>query len=730
MFGRWGRFVVRRPWWVIGGWVLGALLIILLLPRLSDITSADQGSFLPDTYESEQAIALARSAYQQQATSTAIVVVKRTDGAPLTADDQDLAGRLATAIADRHIAGTGTPVTGKQLLAGNRSVQLITIPITAPANDDKGQMDAVRATRQVIGTQLAHTALTAGVAGNAAEFLDNNDTFQTALAVVGLATFALIIVLILIIFRSPIAALMPILVIGVVMQVSSNLVATAGRIFNFQVDQSLQTLLLIVLYGIGTDYMLFLLFRYRERLRAGEDKKTAMVQAVQRVGEVITSAAAAVIIAFLVLLLATFGAFGSLGPALAIAVFAMLVTALTLIPALVSLIGPATFWPSRSWRRQPKGVVFHRIGAGAGRRPGLTAAISGLVLVALAAGVLAFKADYDFTAGFPTTTESAKATKDLQSGFPQGALNPTEAYLTTLDGSKLTRPQLDAFAEAAAKVQGVGKVQPPIVAANATVARFDVLLNGNPVSNEAIALVRDHLRGDLHAAAPTGTKVLVGGTTAIFADINSANNRDLSVILPVAALFIAIILGLLLRSVVAPVYLVVAVLLNFAATLGSAVYLFQGAVGKPGVTFQLPIVLYLFVLAIGTDYNILMIARLREEARSGQPARAAAALGIEHAGPSVAAAGLILAGTFAALALAPVSFLQQIGFSVAVGILLSAFVMSMFLVPSLTALMGHAAWWPGHSDVGKGPHGVLPVPGQRPEPLAEHAAGDDLLPRT
>src|SRR4029450_10627718 len=142
-----------------------------------------------------------------------------------------------------------------------------------------------------------------------------------------------------IIFRSPIAALLPILVISVVLQVSSNLVATAGKMFGFHVDQSVQTLLLIVLYGIGTDYMLFLLFRYRERLRAGDDKKTAMVQAVERVGEVIACAAAAVIIAFLVLLLASFGGFGSLGPALAIAVFVMLITAPTLIPAIVSLLG-------------------------------------------------------------------------------------------------------------------------------------------------------------------------------------------------------------------------------------------------------------------------------------------------------------------------------------------------------------------------------------------------------
>ena len=720
MFARWGRFVVQHPWWVIGGWLVGVVLAIALLPKLSEVTSADQGSFLPDSYESVQAVNLAKTAYPQQATSTALVVVKRTDGGKLTSDDVDRVGKLADAINAKKITGIGTAVTGENTVAPNRVVQLINVPITAAQTDDQGQMDAVKGTRDAIRSTLTGSDLTAGVAGDAAQFLDNNDTFNTALAVVGIATFALIIILILLIFRSPIAALLPIIVIGVVLQVSSNLVAAAGQLFDFQVDQSLQTLLLIVLYGIGTDYMLFLLFRYRERLRAGEDKKTAMVQAVERVGEVITSAAAAVIVAFLVLLLATFGGFGSLGPALAIAVFAMLVTALTLLPALVSLIGPATFWPSKSWRRQPKGSRFERIGATVGRRPALTAAASGVVLLGLAAGVLAFKADYDFTAGFPTTTESAKATADLNLGFPQGALNPTEAYLTTLNGSRLSQQQLDAF-QAAAKVRGVGKVQEPVTAQNGVVARFDVLLDGNPVSNEAISLVRDSLRTDLHNAAPPGTRVLVGGTTAIFADINSANNRDLSVILPVAAVLIAIILALLLRSLVAPIYLVVAVLLNFAATLGSAVYLFQGAAGHPGVTFQLPIILYLFVLAIGTDYNILMIARLREEARAGNEPHEAAALGVHHAGPSVAAAGLILAGTFAALALAPVSFLQQIGFSVSVGILLSGFVMSLFLVPSLTALIGHPAWWPGHADVAKNGHAAAPA--------ARHA-DDDLIHRT
>ncbi len=205
----------------------------------------------------------------------------------------------------------------------------------------------------------------------------------------------------------------------------------------------------------------------------------------------------------------------------------------------------------------------------------------------------------------------------------------------------------------------------------------------------------------------------VSGTTAIFGDINKVNNRDLSVILPVAVALIALILALLLRSLVAPVYLVVAVLLGFAATLGAGVLLFQVGEGKEGLMFQLPIILYLFVLAIGTDYNILMIARLREEAREGLDPRRAAAVGIQHAGPTVAAAGVILAGTFAMLVISPVSFLAEIGFGVAIGILLSAFVVSTFFVPALTALIGHAAWWPGHADRAR----VAPTPPPSAEPV-------------
>ncbi|HEV7931945.1 MAG TPA: MMPL family transporter [Actinomadura sp.] len=706
MFARLARVVVRHPWWTIGAWLATATAIILFAPALA--TESDQGEFLPAKYESVQAMNLAKKAFPQQEDTSALIVVKRSDGRPLTVADSTKVGQVSQAMQANRPPSVKAFATGPQAVAPNKAVQIISVPMQGmSSNDQKKQSDAIGAIRKDLPVTLQGSGLEAKVGGDVAGWVDNQDSFTKSFEIVGIATFVLIIGLILLIFRAPLAAILPIVVITVTMQVAMGLIATAAKIFGFAADQSLQTIILIVLFGIGADYYLFLMFRFRERLRAGDDKRTAMATAMERVGEVIASAAAAVIVAFLVLLLATFEVFTAWGPALAISVAAMAVTSLTLIPAIVTLLGPAVFWPSKAWKRQPKATIPARLGRMTGRRPALVALVSGGIMAALAVGAFGFKADYDFQAGFPQDTESARALKDMEKGFPPGLTTPVQVYLQRTDGQPLAPGQLATFGAAAKSVPGVGQVQPAVPGGDRSVAKVDLLLKSNPVSNESIDLVKGDLRDAVHKAAPSGVKAYVGGTPAVFADINDVNNRDLSVILPVAAVLIALILALLLRSAIAPVYLVAAVLLGFAATLGSAVYTFQGAMGRPGVTFQLPIILYLFVLAIGTDYNILMVARLREEAKEGNEPRQAAVLAVEHGGPTVGAAGLILAGTFSVMVLAPVAMLQQMGFAVAIGIAISAFVMSTFLVPSLTALLGHLAWWPGHGDrpasVRKGP---------------------------
>ena len=497
--------------------------------------------------------------------------------------------------------------------------------------------------------------------------------------------------------------------IALVSQVATGLISDVNKALHLNADSSVSTILIVVLFGIGTDYILFLMFRYRERLRSGEDSKQAMASAVARVGEVISSAAGVVIVAFLALLLSTLSVLRSLGPTLAIAVAVTLIAGLTLVPAVVSLLGPRVFWPSKAWRREPKAARFAAIGRALGRRPAVFAVASGLFLVILAIGAFSYEPTFDLSsAGIPSNAESETALKTLERGLPPGATDPTVVLLHSTSGQPLAASDITAYEAKLKTLPGVGSVAPPTVSSDQATAAYTVTMSYNPQSTAAVSVLKTKLRPGAHAAAPAGTYALVGGTTAVFADIQRAVNHDYAVVFPVAALIILVILALLLRSLVAPWYLMVSVGLGFAATLGASVLVFQGLAGQPGLVFLLPVYMYLFVVALGTDYNILMIARLREQAKEGMEPRQAVAVALQHAGPTIGAAGLILAGTFASLTLAGNTILSQLGFAVSCGIVLAAFVMAMFFSPSLTTLIGHRAWWPGHAD--RPPAPAVPVP--------------------
>lgn len=701
MFAAVGRGVTRRPWLVIVSWVVLAIAIIAASPKLADVTNSDQASFLPDTAESARAAALARTAFPNGQGASGVIVVKRRDGGALAPADLTAIGGLAQRLnTDKPAAVRGVLFDPAQSISPNHRVAVLATQFTGPA-EQQDVRDAVVALRQRAAQDLRPTALTAGMTGQAAIVVDNKQAFADAEKIVTAVTLGLIVVLLLAIFRSPLAALLPLLTVGVVFGISTSLVAAAGKAFHFQVGQELPTMLTVVLFGIGTDYILFLLFRFRERLRTGDTPGEAIVAAVERVGEAIFSAAFAVIAAFGALVLATLGFFTTLGPALAIGVAVMLLAALTLVPAIVALLGRRIFWPSKAASSAPRATRFAAIGRFVARRPVVVIVASVVLLGGLGAGALRYHADYDPIGQLPTSTEATRAYNDLKEGFPAGALNPTDVYLRS--DAPVDRAALGAFVQKIAAVPGVASPMQPKVSADGRTVDVSLVLKLEPYGGAALDLVSGPLRDAARAAAPAGTQVLIGGQTMAFADVRDTTSHDLGLIFPVAGLLFLLILAALLRAVLAPVYLVGLVVGGFAATLGAATGLFQGALGRPGLAFSIPIILYLFVTAIGTDYNILVTARLREEIREGNPPRRAAALAIEHAGPSVAAAAIILAGTFGALLVSGVPFFMEIGFAVTLGIVLVAFVVSILLVPAVTALIGHAAWWPGHRDrVGDG----------------------------
>ncbi|MFI6046265.1 MMPL family transporter [Nocardia sp. NPDC051321] len=695
MFARLGQLVVHHPWKVIGLWLLIIVGVVATAPQLTSTT--DQSDFLPSHYESIQALDMQQKAFPQSAAPAALIVVARADGAPLSDGDVASVASIGAKLTDAKIKD----VTGLQAIppSENRLIQVIAVQLTKITSaSDTTQSDAVKALRSELKAQVQNTDLKAGITGQAAQMLDQVESSNKGMAIIGAATIILILVLLLIIFRSPVIALLPIVTIGAVSSVVTGLIAMVAKAFDLEIDSSVNAILLVVLFGVGTDYILFLMFRYRERLRAGEDPKTAMVSAVTRVGEAITSAAAAVIIAFMALTLSTLGMFRALGPALAIAVAVALLAGLTLVPAVVSLLGTKVFWPSKAWQSEPKGARFGALGAALGRRPAVFAVVAGGVLVALGIVAVGFNPTFDLSSGSTSSSsESVVYNKELLKGMPAGATQPSDVLLRSTEGA-LTSDQLTSYRAALTAVPGVGQVAEPLLSADKATANFQVTLTSAPESDAAIETVRSPLRDAAHAAAPAGTTAAVGGMTAVFVDFQAAMNHDYAIVFPVAAILIMIVLALLLRSLVAPWYLMASVFLGFAATLGAAVLVFQHIQGESGLIFTLPVIMYLFVVALGTDYNILMVARLREEARAGHEPKQAAALALRHTGPTVAAAGLILAGTFASMMLAGNNVLSQMGFAISVGIAIAAFVMAMFFTPALTALLGHRAWWPGHGD--------------------------------
>ena len=694
MFASLGRIVVRHPWRVIGLWLVAAIAIVALAPKLA--TTASEVSFLPSHYQSVQASDLQKKAFPEAATPAALVVAQRRDGRPLTAGDVSLLDHAQRVLAARHLPAVG--LVDPAIVSSNHLVGVIGVQMpNAQGQLTKTQTDTILTLRRDITSLTKGTDLRAGVTGSAAQFVDQQKSGQTASKVVAIATIGLILALLLLIFRSPVIALLPVLAIGVVSQIADGLIASMSEGLGLHIDSTVSTMLIVVLFGVGTDYVLFLMFRYRERLRAGAEAKEAMVQAVTRVGPAIATAAGAVIIAFLALTLSSITLFRSLGPALAVAVTTTLLAGLTLIPAIVSLLGTRTFWPSKAWQREPEAARFRALGNALARHPGRVAATSAAVLIALAVSAFSFHPSFTLNSGKTASTQSAQYQQVLLRGYAAGAAAPTDVFLESTHHTPIPSSSLAAFGERLTHVRGVATVAAPRVAEHGSVADFRVVLTHRAQSNAAMSTVRGPLQRAVDQAPP-GTKPLIGGITSVYVDLQAAMGHDYALVFPVAAVLILLILALLLRSVVAPWYLMGAVGLGFASTLGATVLVFQNARHESGLTFILPIVMYLFVVALGTDYNILMVSRLREEAAEGQSPRDAASMAVRHTGPTIASAGLILAGTFASLMLAGGTTLSQMGFAISFGIAVAAFVMAMFLTPSLTALIGHLAWWPGHRD--------------------------------
>jgi putative drug exporter of the RND superfamily len=679
----------RHPVRVLLAW-LAVLAVVTTLTspagivQQSDVMKSDPSAFLPQRYESARAARLEQQAFPHPKGAPATLVVRRADRRPLTGADVRRVGALSARVAETD--GVRALVVGRTGLSANRRVLLGSVLFDKTVFDPTIARDVERL-RDRTAERFSHSGLVAGYTGDAPTQADaqSRDTITNAL------TMIVILALLVVLFRSVVLAFVDVVLVALVGAMASGMLVIAAKVFGFPLSTNATGLLPIVVLGVGTDYVVFLLVRYREHLREGQEPREAMRRAIRRIGPAIGFSALAVVVSLSALLLSSMQSFKVLGPALGFGVLSTLVAALTLVPAVAVLLRGKLFWPSRRYADTSATPSSTRTARLVTRTPLGAFAAAAAILVALAIPAVGFTPNYNQQQTVPGSA-SERAFDDLKAGFPQGALQPTKVIIRSDAAAPLSAPAIARVSSALRRSDGIGDVLPAVVSRDGRTAELQALLSVEPFTARALRIMEHDIRPAVAAAAAPRTTVAVGGNTSAYADVRKAINHDQTIIFPIAAALVGVILMVLLRSLVVPLVVMTGVALGFAATLGAAVVAFQGIGGAAGLNFSLPLVVYLFVASMTSDYAILILARVREEIAAGRTPREAASIALATAGPSVFAAGVVLAGSFGVLVISP--SLGQIGFAIATGILLSSMLTARVLIPALTVLAGRRAWWP------------------------------------
>ncbi len=667
----------RAKWVVLVLWIIILAVAGPLAGKLMGAEHNDAKSWLPAKAESTRVLDL-QSRFQSPNVFPAVVVYDRPAG--LTAADR----AKAASDAEKFKAITGVvpgQVSGPFFAPDGQAIETV-IPVNLGKNGWNlagSTADAIRGIAQSNGSDLAvHIT---GPLGTAA---DSAKSFKGINGTLLLGTLAVVIVLLLITYRSPILWLLPVISAGVALASAEALIYLLAAHAGLTVNGQSAGILDVLVFGAGTDYALLLTARYREELRRHEDRHEAMAVALRRAGPAVIASAGTVIVSLLALLIAELNSTKGLGPVLAIGVGVALLAMMTLLPALLVIVGRWIFWPVRpgygSAEPTSRGI-WARVGRGIATRPRVVWVSTAVVLGAMALGLTGLKASGLTNAqSFRGHPDSVTGQTVLDQHFAGGGGQPVVVV-----GNPAATARLDSVFKA---TPGITGVTPPVTRAG------HVYLQGTlttaPDSKAAYATL-DRVRTAVHAVP--GADALVGGNTAINLDVQRAAAHDRNVIIPVVLLVVFVILALLLRAVIAPLMLVVTVVLSFAAALGVSSLMFNDVFKFGGADTSFPLFVFVFLVALGIDYNIFLMTRVREEAtRHGS--RRGALTGLAATGGVITSAGAVLAGTFAVLGTLPVTFLTELGFAVAFGVLLDTIVVRSVLVTALNLDLGRWLWWP------------------------------------
>lgn len=675
----------RTKYAVVAFWVVAIAILGGYGAKLADVEDNQAVSWLPGSAESTKALS-AQEGFQSPDTLPAVVIYQRESG--LT--EADKAKGVADASTFQALEGTKAKgrtvkidgeIVGPQFSPDGKAMQIY-VPLNLGKDGWEAAAPIVEDMRATAGSVDGLTTHVTGPAGSAA---DSADAFAGIDSTLLLAAMGVVIVILLFTYRSPSLWFLPVLSAAVALFSAQGVIYLLAKNAGLTVNAQSAGILTVLVFGAGTDYALLLVARYREELRRHHDRHEAMAEALHRAGPAIFASSGTVVLGMLCLLVAEMNSTQGLGPVAAIGVAVGVLAMVTLLPALLVIVGRWIFWPVKPAEGtiDPSASgIWSRVGNSIARKPRTVWIGTSLVLAAMALGTLSLNAHGLTTAqGFRGTPDSVKGDTVVQTHFGSDVGSPVAIFTTPA--------RSDAVSAAVKNTRGISEAAPPIVQGDTSY--ITAQLSGQPIGEAAFATI-DRVRAAAHEADPAS---LVGGNTAIQKDIQAASGHDNRIVIPLVLAVVLLILGVLLRAVVAPIILVLTVVLSFGAALGISALVFENIFNQPASDTALPLFVFVFLVALGIDYNIFLMTRVREEALKVGTHKGAL-IGLSATGGVITSAGLVLAATFAVLASLPLTFLTQMGFAVAFGVLLDTIVVRSILVTALNLDLEERMWWPSH----------------------------------
>ena len=687
----------RTAWAVLGGTLVVVALLLALLPSGDDEAFPPSG--LPDSSEAAQVTALLDEF--PSADATVGILVWSRGGAELSSADLAAVDTAASALAEQST----TPQAVRPQLSDDGTAALVAVPLSAA--DVEADVSGTATSLRDAASAGLPDGLRAYLTGPVGFQDDVSNAFAGADVRLLLVTVVVVAVLLIVTYRSPVLWIVPLVVVGVADFLAGRVVAALAEPFGVTVDASISGILSVLVFGAGTNYALLLVARYREELLAQPDRHEAMRTAVRSAGPAIAASGGTVALSLATLLLASLAGNRALGFACAIGVVVAIAFALVALPAALVVCGRGLFWPvvprassgavpgsaARSGSAEHaarKPGAWERLGRGVQRRPVVVsvAAVAGLGVLCLGLGGYAVGlSQTDQLLGDP---DSVTAQRIVDDSFSAGLTSQTTVLVPSAaaDDAVSVAEGVDGVASATAGEEADGRT------------RVDVQLTAEPESDAAFVAVQA-LRDAYADAGGAVSDALVGGSDATASDERAAAQADLRLIAPIILAIVFAILAVLLRSLVAPVLLIASVLATFAASLGASTWLFQTVLGFPALDTAVTLYAFLFLVALGVDYNIFLTTRAREE-RERHGTREGMVRALASTGGVITSAGVLLAAVFAVLGVLPVVALTQVGVVVCIGVLLDTLVVRTVLVPALVFLVGDAFWWPTRLRGGSG----------------------------